>query len=130
MKPSVGRIVHYVSYGTPNGEYKSECRAAVITEVQGPITAVGLCVLNPTGVFFNPTVLQSEEKAPGSWHWPEREEPTITVADVDVPPNTSWVSVQTATATATVPIDVIYAPMQGSFTINQHRREVQDRWNS
>lgn len=31
--PSVGRIVHYVSYGTPGGEYTSECRAAIITEV-------------------------------------------------------------------------------------------------
>lgn len=29
--PSVGRIVHYVSYGTPGGEYTSECRAAIIT---------------------------------------------------------------------------------------------------
>jgi hypothetical protein len=38
-KPSVGRIVYYVSYGTPGGEYSRECR--------------GLCVLNPTGQFFN-----------------------------------------------------------------------------
>lgn len=33
--PAVGRVVHYVSYGTPGGEYKSECRAATITEVGG-----------------------------------------------------------------------------------------------
>lgn len=31
--PSVGRVVHYVSYGTPRGEYTSQCRAAIITEV-------------------------------------------------------------------------------------------------
>lgn len=59
MKPTVGRIVHYVSYGTPGGEYKSECRAAIITEVPegvaNPLT-VGLCVLNPTGQFFNRSV--------------------------------------------------------------------------
>ena len=36
MKPSVGRIVHYVSYGTLGGEYGKECRAAVVTEVSGP----------------------------------------------------------------------------------------------
>lgn len=33
MKPSVGRIVHYVSYGTKNGEYSPECRAGIVTEV-------------------------------------------------------------------------------------------------
>lgn len=33
QKPSVGRVVHYVSYGTPGGEYQSECRAAVVTEL-------------------------------------------------------------------------------------------------
>jgi hypothetical protein len=48
VKPSVGRIVHYVSYGTPGGEYSRECRAAVVTEVQDdPRASVGLCVLNP-----------------------------------------------------------------------------------
>lgn len=31
MTPSIGRIVHYVSYGTTGGEYPSVCRAAVIT---------------------------------------------------------------------------------------------------
>lgn len=78
--PSVGRIVHYVSYGTPGGEYASQCRAAVITEVGQWVTveevrrksydksegrairtleqwyysdAVALAVLNPTGAFFN-----------------------------------------------------------------------------
>ncbi|GIF16535.1 hypothetical protein [Actinoplanes teichomyceticus] len=115
MKPTVGRIVHYVSYGTPGGEYTSQCRAAVVTEVNGPAfnpatgrdaedsTVVGLCVLNPEGMFFNRSVLQSEPaETPGdpncpdraehgkifrycacgwlpatprggTWHWPERE---------------------------------------------------------
>lgn len=59
MKPSVGRIVHYVSYGTPGGEYKSECRAAMITELTGDPDhpdQVGLAVFNPTGQFFNRAV--------------------------------------------------------------------------
>lgn len=91
MKPSVGRIVHYKSYGTPGGEYGQECRAAVITAVYedpdpdpaDPYTVqpsetrrtgeVDLCVLNPEGMFFNRVVPQSEPLKPGgTWHWPER----------------------------------------------------------
>ncbi|GIM88889.1 hypothetical protein [Paractinoplanes toevensis] len=61
QKPSVGRVVHYVSYGTPGGEYASECRAAIVTEIPELVGStannksyvVGLCVLNPTGMFFN-----------------------------------------------------------------------------
>lgn len=80
--PSVGRDVHYVSYGTPGGEYSSACRAAKITEVDryqgGPtdeqfIGHVSLVVFNPEGLFFNRAVLQDEEtKRGGTWHWPER----------------------------------------------------------
>jgi Holliday junction resolvase RusA-like endonuclease len=33
QKPSVGRIVHYQSHGSPDGTYKSEPRAAIITDV-------------------------------------------------------------------------------------------------
>jgi len=73
MQPSIGRIVHYVSYGTPGGEYTSECRAAVVTEVAGE-DIVGLCVLNPTGQFFNRNVQHDEsDRLGGTWHWPERE---------------------------------------------------------
>lgn len=78
MKPSIGRIVHYVSYGTPGGEYTQECRAAIITEVRprssasGP-DSVGLCVLNPTGLFLNRDVpYDADPRAGGTWHWPER----------------------------------------------------------
>lgn len=81
MKPSVGRIVHYVSYGTPGGEYGSECRAAVITGVHGAVKEnhedqgdVHLAVLNPEGMFFNKYVDHDEDTHPrgGTWHWPER----------------------------------------------------------
>lgn len=97
MTPSVGRIVHYVSYGTPGGEYKSECRAAIVTEVPGTFASadgvlgpkVGLCVLNPAGMFFNRAVpyheggtgrshageaVTAKSHRGGSWHWPERVE--------------------------------------------------------
>lgn len=33
VPPTVGRDVHYVSYGTPNGEFLPACRAAKVTEV-------------------------------------------------------------------------------------------------
>lgn len=106
MKPSIGRVVHYVSYGTPGGEYASECRAAVVTvpvsEFASRTPEVGLCVLNPTGMFFNESVVYNEgaevsgdpdcqlaasHGSPlrycqcgwseatlrgGTWHWPER----------------------------------------------------------
>lgn len=87
--PSVGRIVHYVSYGTPGGEYKSTCRAAIITEVtpesdanlaQGEIehwdppalVKVDLCVMNPEGLFLKQGLQWDPNKAGGTWHWPER----------------------------------------------------------
>lgn len=84
--PTIGRIVHYVAYGSPNGEYPAgECRAAVITEVEDadkweaddvPSSAwnhnVGLCVFSPTGFHFPRTVPRDQEtKKPETWHWPE-----------------------------------------------------------
>lgn len=98
MTPSISRAVHYVSYGTPGGEYPSVCRAAVVAEVgawgnvkNSPVIesggvktrvltqeffpdAVTLVVLNPSGIFFNAVCEHDEDKAPGTWHWPERVE--------------------------------------------------------
>lgn len=73
--PSVGRIVHYVSYGTPGGEYGKECRAAIVTELAQPdegSDVVGLAVLNPTGLFFNRAAYDENGHDGGTWHWPER----------------------------------------------------------
>jgi hypothetical protein len=81
--PSIGRIVHYVSYGTPGGEYPRACRAAVITEV-GEFT-IGLAVLNPSGLFFDQGLpyrepVEGQPMEGGTWHWPER------VPDDHLPP--------------------------------------------
>jgi hypothetical protein len=81
-KPTVGCIVHYVSHGTPGGEYTSQCRAAIVTATDpasGDVPAPGqvfvsLAVLSPEGMFFNRFVLQDEgNHTAGTWHWPERE---------------------------------------------------------
>lgn len=72
VAPTVGRIVHYRAYGTPGGEFLPECRAAIVAGVpESDDQTVEVCVLNPTGIFFN-TVKFSEDGAPGHWHWPER----------------------------------------------------------
>lgn len=80
MEASIGRIVHYHSYGTPGGEYKPEPRAAVVTSIPESIPAhwahreqpVSLCILNPTGMFFNELVAYAETPTPGHWSWPPR----------------------------------------------------------
>jgi hypothetical protein len=71
--PSVGRIVHYQSYGTPNQEFLSEPRAAIIASVEAdgdPWSPCDLVVLNPNGLFFNNACPFSEEPKPGCWSWP------------------------------------------------------------
>lgn len=88
MKPTVGRIVHYQAYGTPGGEFPSVPRAAIVTgaDALGPEVAkdatltqderyyrVHICVLNPSGMFFNLDVKYDADGKPGTWRWPPRE---------------------------------------------------------
>lgn len=79
--PTTGRIVHYVSHGTPVREdgsqaYASQCRAAVVTAVLpcygGAAPCVSLAVFNPTGLHFDESVSYDASGAGGTWHWPER----------------------------------------------------------
>ncbi|PBC80126.1 hypothetical protein BX265_4962 [Streptomyces sp. TLI_235] len=93
MQPSIGRIVHYTSHGSPvlpdgTQRYKPLPRAAIVTAIpeyleQEPYDGcpndgsslplvVSLCVFNPTGMFFDDAVPYSEEPTPGCWSWPPR----------------------------------------------------------
>lgn len=97
MKPTVGRIVHYQAYGSPNGEYKSEPRAAIVTQVlentttegaenqqtEGWVPNVGLAILNPTGMFFNPSIPYSAEPKAGHWSWPPKADLGLTTATAE-----------------------------------------------
>lgn len=74
----IGRIVHYIAYSTPKGEFPVGAhRVAIITEVpevaiMQQFPEVSLCVINPTGLFFNTRIpYDPTMKEPGSWHWPE-----------------------------------------------------------
>jgi len=73
MSPTIGRIVHYQAHGSPNGQHKSVPRAAMVTAVHSD-TCVDLCVINPTGFFFNQSSMLDESETPagGTWHWPPR----------------------------------------------------------
>jgi hypothetical protein len=75
-QPAIVRAVHYVARGSADGRFPKACRAATITEV-GEDGLVGLMVMNPTGLFFHSLAdggcaHDAEEKAGGTWHWPER----------------------------------------------------------
>lgn len=74
MPVRIGDVVHYHSYGTPNGEYLPEPRAAVVTQLLED-KRVGLCVLNPTGQFFNQDVPFAEIPTPGHWNFIPEEQP-------------------------------------------------------
>lgn len=78
VRPGIGDTVHYIAYGTPRGEYPEGAhRAAIVTEQAGEgaeqaINVVGLCILNPEGLFFKRGVPQDQTgKRPGTWHWQE-----------------------------------------------------------
>lgn len=73
--PFIGEMVHYVSFGTPGGEYTRQCRAATVSEVDPEDPChVGLVVLNPTGMFFHAlsdggSHFNAATEPGGTWHW-------------------------------------------------------------
>lgn len=79
--PTIGRVVHYLSYGTPvredrSQDYPSECRAAMITDVGGEELpgwwVLSLAVFSPDGIFLSRvTTYDPSGTRGGTWHWPE-----------------------------------------------------------
>lgn len=72
----VGQIVHYIAYGTPGNEFQPGAhRAAVVTALDNvgigifaERPEVSLCVLNPSGIFFDREVPYDSKAGPGTWH--------------------------------------------------------------
>lgn len=82
-EPSIGMIVHYVSYGTPGGEYLQACRPAIVTAVGAWVdaeiverdmglrtvhqrwdtSALALTVENPSGTFKDLRIPQHDGAA-------------------------------------------------------------------
>ncbi len=74
--PTIGRIVHYQTYGTPGGEHAPETVAAIITKVIGPSHMDGdyvdLCVFYPNGWSNKAGIKRADQPTPGCWNWPPR----------------------------------------------------------
>ena len=72
QKPTVGRIVHWVSSGHSLGvsATTSTCRAAIVTEVKND-TTISCAVFTTKGTLFYTDINYDEGKAGASWHWPE-----------------------------------------------------------
>lgn len=69
-KPSIGRVVLYMRYGSPGGEHLPEPSPAIITKVFEDGETCQLFVINPNGLYFNETTYSPEPK-PGHWSWPK-----------------------------------------------------------
>lgn len=68
--PEIGKIVYYMRFGSPGGEHKAEMSPAIITKVLNDETGeCQLFVMNPNGLYFNPTPFSIVPKA-GHWSWP------------------------------------------------------------
>lgn len=71
QKPEIGRIVHYMRFGSRGGEHKPEPSPAIITKVLDDNGSCQLFVMNPSGLYFNESPYSPELK-PGHWSWPSK----------------------------------------------------------
>lgn len=74
MKPTLGRIVHYVPRPLQPDQKPREL-AAIVTAAHGE-DMIDLYAFEPWpgGLRSFGKVRHAEDKQPGTWHWPEREE--------------------------------------------------------
>jgi hypothetical protein len=75
--PSVARVVHYHTEGSPrrpdgSQKYRAVCVPAFITETNPNSDWVSLAVFNPKGLFFQQEIRRDEDEMPsgGTWHDP------------------------------------------------------------
>lgn len=68
MAARLGEQVHYVSHGSPDGTYPSTCRVAFVLD-GGTSAWRALCVLNPTGMFFDTSMYSTGAQPGGTWHF-------------------------------------------------------------
>jgi hypothetical protein len=83
MKPTIGRMVHYVPPQDCKGKTTLDLYAAVIVKVNPGIQPAGdyggcdetveLATLGPNSLYFQHGVPFAEELKPGHWSWPKRE---------------------------------------------------------
>jgi len=82
MKPSIGRIVHYVTMGSDplaDEHFRAGLHAPAIVAALMPLVeqdeSCMLAMFLPGFERVLPIVAaHSEGREPGTWHWPEREE--------------------------------------------------------
>lgn len=78
MKPTIGRTVHFRTYGTPGGEHPPQTIAAIITGVHlvqrddetTSTYEVDLFAMYPNGTSHKSGIRFAEEPTPGCWSWP------------------------------------------------------------
>lgn len=74
MKPAIGRIIHIVE-DVDGGGGITVHRAAIITELGSSPTLVKAQVFGLGRIRFTGEIPEDQTAdAPGSWHWPEKEE--------------------------------------------------------
>jgi hypothetical protein len=64
--------IGYTLSASPSGPILEAHDGRDVSDLKRISTTVGLCVLNPTGQFFNQKVPYAEEPTPGHWNWPPR----------------------------------------------------------
>lgn len=82
MKPTIGRIVHFVSRGSADGIYPKRHVPMIVVDVEGEFVpgesgniSVSGWTFNPGGTRYESFVKEDQSaEVGGTWHWPERED--------------------------------------------------------
>lgn len=67
MQLFIGAVVQYMSYGTPNGEFKPEVRPAIVVEILED-NKIAATVFQPQGFYQNKLPF-AETPTPGHWNF-------------------------------------------------------------